>query len=1352
MKLHSRQREAADAPASLATSVILLDTRSMHPGACIAERYVVEARVGVGGMGAVYKARDGHGRPVALKVMLHGSTEWSQRFSREAELLMTLEHPAIVRCLDQGITADGRHFMVMEWLDGIGLDQYLAEHRLSVRTSLALVGRIAEALAIVHAHDVVHRDVKPANVYLPNSDIEAAKLLDFGVAHWSSVSRITPTGMQVGTPSYMAPEQIRGDDVDARADVFSLGCVLYLCLSGEPAYSGHHLHEVYYKILIEEPPQLSRVVSGVPRPVRELLQCMMSKERGARPGDAAEVVERIVGIQADVALSDGPAEPTRDAIHPGVITRQEQRIVSIVAVAVGASRENSSADGESGWYIRSDARSDTRSRGAATNVLDTLLRRYEALGIRFEYRADGTLLGVFDSRTAATDQVADAARCALDIHRTDPAKPIVVTTGRANVSERPLTGEALDRVDEMLGFADISGPGGIRVGPVTAGLIEQRFQLDRDERGHKLICERNSPGGARLLGNPTPFVGRARELASLRAAWTECIDESMARVVLISGPMGIGKSRLAQQFLRSIRDIIRDSDGNLDMTPGEERGIRVEIAEAGGNAMGVSSPLELLAHLIRGIAGIQEGEAIDTRRDKLAGRVRAALPPERADWVAMFLGELIRAPWPESSVQLRAARCDPRLMGQQIRRASHEFLSAETQRHPVLLLLENLHWSDAATVSWVGSTLRQLQHCPLLIVAVGRRELHERFPRIWSKHDLLELRLCGLSPRNAERLARSVLGASIPELRLDQVIPGLVRRADGNPLYLEELIRSTAAGRTELPDTVLAMMHVRLQELPDMSRRALRAASVIGDCFWTDCVAALCGPDVDAEHELRWLTDEEFLLESPASKFAGQTEYRFRHDLIREAAYGMLTDDDRQLAHQRTGQWLHQVGETDALVIAEHLERSGTPEEARPYLLQAAVSAGRTGDLEAGEAIAARGVSLGCSDATHGALRAVQVKAYQWRGQLQQTLDAAEEALALLPLGSRAWYQTAEDLVAAQSGLDQFTDLEQRAGAMTRGCPDGHDRSGWLIVAARLAWMLFVHGKAQSARPLLVRVDIECGRLDELEPTVAASVHATRACSAWFVDGNPAGLLRELRRAVARYDEAGDVYNACDQRANVGFAETTLGLYSDAAATLRTALRDARVMRVERLIQACKQNLSLALCHLGELDEARALASESAESLEAHGDQRLAAGSRIYLSAIALLAEQPGEAENQARLAVALCPEASALRLTASAAHARALMAGGRPREAQTLMSEVMDTVGRLSDVGDGEMTIRLAWAESLHANGQYDAARQAIASAHQRLLEQARQIDDATWRESFLHQVADHARLHELFRDWKSP
>jgi eukaryotic-like serine/threonine-protein kinase len=271
-------------------------------------------------------------------------------------------------------------------------------------------------------------------------------------------------------------------------------------------------------------------------------------------------------------------------------------------------------------------------------------------------------------------------------------------------------------------------------------------------------------------------------------------------------------------------------------------------------------------------------------------------------------------------------------MGEQMRQAFVDFLQAECAAHPLVLVLEDLHWGDPPTIRFVDAALRALHEQPLLVLALARPEVHEALPRLWDGRALVELALTPLTRRASERLAREVLGDSVPAA----LIKGIVDRADGNAFYLEELIRAASLGKgAALPETVLAMVHARLFGLDPEARRVLRAASVFGQSFCRGGVSALLG-GADVEGWLAALAHQEVISVDAGGKFPGEAEYTFRHSLLREAAYGMLTEDDRAVGHRLAGEWLERAGEVDASVLAEHFERGGETTRAAAWYRRAA--------------------------------------------------------------------------------------------------------------------------------------------------------------------------------------------------------------------------------------------------------------------------------------------------------------------------------------------------------------------------------------------------------------------------------
>jgi len=273
----------------------------MQPGDLVADRFELERLAKSGGMGAVYRAIDRKdGSAVAIKMLSGCSEQAASYFARESRILAEIQHPAVVEYRAHGRTHTGTLWLAMEWLDGLDLEERMQASPLSIKESLALVRRAAEALGAAHERGIVHRDIKPSNLFLVNGEIEQAKLLDFGIARSRQATRpATRTGMLLGTPGYMAPEQTVGaKDLTPAADVFALGCVLYECLTGEAAFSGEHMMVVLAKIILGHAPRVKQARRGIPNALDELVASMLSKDPGERPADGKAVARAIRAIEA----------------------------------------------------------------------------------------------------------------------------------------------------------------------------------------------------------------------------------------------------------------------------------------------------------------------------------------------------------------------------------------------------------------------------------------------------------------------------------------------------------------------------------------------------------------------------------------------------------------------------------------------------------------------------------------------------------------------------------------------------------------------------------------------------------------------------------------------------------------------------------------------------------------------------------------------------------------------------------------------------------------------------------------------------------------------------------------------
>jgi tetratricopeptide (TPR) repeat protein len=1301
-----------------------------------ADRFDIERLAGSGGMGEVFRAWDASTQSVvALKVVRaddgvprsgsEGESSARDRFLREAEVLAQLSHPAIVRHVGHGVTEDGRLWLAMEWLDGEDLQTRLARKGLSVREALSLVERLADALAAVHARGVVHRDIKPSNVFLAQGDVSRPKLLDFGIARVGYGARVvTQTGVVIGTPGYMSPEQARGERViDARSDVFALGCLAFEALVGRPVFVGSHALAILAKIVLEEVPSVRSIRSDLPPAVEEVVARMLEKDPERRFRDGAAVAE---AIRAVGALSSSIPAPSR-ASGPGssqAITDGEQRLVSVVAAR--ASEIDTPA-------MPLDATLPAiRPRLGAEQVI-ALRDAVKPFGARLEVLQDLTVVATLGSRAAATDQAASAARTAIVLKQALGAQArIAVATGRGVVGAEWAVGEVIDRVAQLLRAADAPG---IVLDEVTSGLLDPRFDLAPiSAEVSELRGEAREVDATRtLLGKPTPCVGRERELATLEAAVAACIDEGMAHAVVVTAAAGVGKSRLRHELVRRIGS----------------RGDAIEIWTARGDPLRAGSAFALLAGAVRVAAGILEGEPVEVRREKLRARIARYLQRD-VERVVTFVGEAIGISPVEADDSLRAAKADAVLLGDQIRRAFEDWLDAETAAHPLLIVLEDLHHGDLPSVRVIDAVLRNSAERPLLVLALGRPEVDATFGDLFRDRPRTELRLYELPKRACERIVRSALGEIDPA-----VVERIVAESAGNALYLEELVRARAEGEEDLPATLLAMVQTRLERLEPEARRVLRAASVFGHAFWRAGIRALLAEDPNDRYVDRWidaLVERESIVPRQTGRFAGEDELYFRHAVVREAAYGMLTDEDRMLGHRLAAEWLARAGETDALVLAEHWERGGEPLRAIEQYRRAAEQALGGTDLAAAIARADRGIACGADGILLGSLRAIQAEAHKWRGEFRHAENAGREAMRVLPPRTAPWYAALSEVVAAVDRQGRSAELLSLAALLHP--PPLLDTEAHAIASVRVAVHLTGAGRYVEADALLQSFAraVE-GRED---PILAARVHQAHAMRA-RLEGKPDRARAHDSAAAEAFEAIGDARRATNHRLSASYGDLQLGDWARATEGLARGLAAAERLGLVGLAASARHNLGLALARQRRFEEARAHEERAVAIFAAHVDPRMEGASRMYLAEI-LAAESEtaaardallDRAEKEASRAIALLEIAPPLRAQALAVRARILLATGRP--ALDVARAAMESIHGGGELDDGDALVRIAFAESLFAAGESSLARAAIEEARSRLLARAAKLDDDATRAAFLRNIPEHAHTLALWERWSS-
>jgi serine/threonine protein kinase len=455
-------------------------------------RFEVQQEVARGGMGTVFRGIDRQtGQAVAIKTLHADGPLDAQRFRREASVLAQLTHPGIVRYLAHGALPNGCPYLVMEWLEAQSLNERLQNQGLLPSESIDVVRKIASAVAGAHQAGLVHRDLKPSNVLVSRGEPLDVKVVDFGVARFA-VGRpgartyaITATGAIIGTPGYMAPEQIRGArNVDARVDIFAMGCLLYLCLTGRSPFGGDNEQAVFAKILLWEPPSLGLLAPHLPEGLVALVGRALSKDPERRPADGHVFAEEL----------------TPYLQLPGT-----ERVIAgqpITATATLAGESSTSEEGNQGLsfinlvFVGGAPPQETDGPGAPSPKaalpieIDSLLASSQS---KVETLPDGALLMRFGPSRGARQQAAQAAKCALELSRLCGDRPLTMTTGVIDPTQSAdAEAKLIDTAARQLHDATLQAifsaftdapTSGIVICELTASLLGPEFVVVNSERG-----------------------------------------------------------------------------------------------------------------------------------------------------------------------------------------------------------------------------------------------------------------------------------------------------------------------------------------------------------------------------------------------------------------------------------------------------------------------------------------------------------------------------------------------------------------------------------------------------------------------------------------------------------------------------------------------------------------------------------------------------------------------------------------------------------------------------------------------------------------------------------------------------
>ncbi|HEX6134624.1 MAG TPA: protein kinase, partial [Longimicrobiales bacterium] len=464
--------------------------------AALAGRYVLEREIGRGSAAVVYAARDlKHGRAVALKVIRSDvvNAVGTRRFLQEIRTTARLSHPHILPLFDSGEAAEFLYY-TMPLVKGESLRQRMTRcGSMPLHAALPLVRQIASALSYAHAEGVVHRDVKPENILI--GEQEHLWVSDFGLARALATAvdhRLTGTAMAVGSPLYMSPEQAAGETVvDGRSDIYSLGCITFELLSGEPPFTAGSVPALLARHLSEPPPSIRTRRPGLPVGIDDVLRRALAKDRAARFGDAGEFATML-----------GQSRPERRAAAPSGETTP--------APPVERARAGNNAERPSAPAPAGDGSKLERMR----RLLEELTRRKVV-----------TVVVAYAAAAAGVMQVVDVIAPRMNLP--DAAVSMVILLAAAGLPLAAMLAWLYDRSADDRTLAMAEAPDG------SAARDGSRPREAAPPAWH----------GAALPTAVTPFIGRAEERLELR----ELLRTSPCRLVTVTGTGGVGKTRLALQ-------------------------------------------------------------------------------------------------------------------------------------------------------------------------------------------------------------------------------------------------------------------------------------------------------------------------------------------------------------------------------------------------------------------------------------------------------------------------------------------------------------------------------------------------------------------------------------------------------------------------------------------------------------------------------------------------------------------------------------------------------------------------------------------------------------------------------------
>jgi TOMM system kinase/cyclase fusion protein len=1077
----------------------------------LSARYDFTGKLGGGAFGDVFQAIDRRsGVEVAIKTLrpeenadtsigISRSRQRTDRFRREMQLSAEFSHPSVVRMIESGETDSGRLYIVFEYIRGCSLDKLLeTEGSLSVQRSYDLIVQVLEGLTAAHDKGIIHRDVKPANIMV-TQDIgtERAKILDFGISTFAqggwqgNSNRLTQTHEFVGTALYAAPEQLRGDPVTTKVDIYSWGLVFLECLTGQSPFKGVSAAQVVQRQLSPAPVPIP--VSLAEHPLGVLLRWVLEKDPMRRAGDSKAVLERLKcsrlnglsgpgGYLIDIKNEKEVAETVRSRVRPSF---QERRQVTVLSFSIDLGDDAGCLNPE---------------------LLDELFCNLVDIHINKIVEYKGHMVGSFGDRGIAFFGFPDAnetdARCAVRA-----ALEISALATRRRTALKNQYGIDLSyRIGLHTGMIASGDPSKAHAAGITPSIADKLCSAAApntilvSENCYRLIkttaeCEplasplaSSLPASTgalyRVLGEPCgegiysvinesayPLVGRQHELDYLRDAWRKTSDVDGVNAILIVGEAGIGKSRLAAEFAHRVR-----STG----------GVWLECRCLPERKSSALFPVLTLLRRHLEITELGDCDQAVTVLEKQLAKYDIDLPavmPHLCVWLGL------------TSSAYPPPQLSPQRQKEKILACAAELLAKIAYLSDGVFMIEDLHWADAATLELLPKIFDEMKARGRLALASARPV----FTSPWHRNDIQVLPLSGLDHTEIETLiAHRTRGLSMPK----PLIARMVTHSDGIPLFAEELTKMVIekgigsdlaiALNTQIPSTLRDLFIARIDRLGPAKETAQLAAA-IGRTFDYDLIAKASGRD-----EATILADLDQMVSAGLIQRrlrVRNPQYAFHHALLRDAVYDGLTVTTRKEIHLRIVQAIEtsfkEMIDGQPELFAYHLAGSGNHERAVVYGLKA--------------------VNHLLSLSLYADAISTATEAIEWSRKIDNRLRSVELELQLSSILLSA--------LIASTGFssDVVRDLTIRTEALSRELPEDSQ----MLFSVLWGMIIYCH-----ARPVYDRLDTLVRRA----LPIASKGKSGELAALKAIMGHRSYSKGDLDNAVVLLNEAIDLYDETSHR------------------------------------------------------------------------------------------------------------------------------------------------------------------------------------------------------------------------------